>query len=98
VNTAVAVGNFSSLKRNIRKYRHKNLPREPMNSDLNISEEWKTTMGAEPRPFMIFDSEQFNSRILMFVYDFAIDIQQNLNLGLWMVYSSAHLIFFNNYT
>ncbi|KAL4136097.1 hypothetical protein QTP88_007664 [Uroleucon formosanum] len=56
-DTAVAVGNFSSLKRNIRNYRHRYyLLKEPINSDFNIPEEWKTKMGAEPRLFMIFDT------------------------------------------
>lgn len=46
VDTAVvAVGNFSLLKRNIRNYRHRHLLGEPMNSDFNIPEEWKTTGG-----------------------------------------------------
>ncbi|KAL4143103.1 hypothetical protein QTP88_005471 [Uroleucon formosanum] len=48
--------------------------REPINSDFNITEDWKTTMEAEPRSFMIFDSEQPNSRILIFASDFAINI------------------------
>jgi len=73
-DTAVAVGNLSSLKRNIRNYRHRYLPKEPINSDFNIPEEWKTTMWAEPRSFMIFDSEQPDSRILIFASDFAINI------------------------
>jgi len=47
---AIAVGNSFVLKRNIPK------PRTPINSDFNIPEERETTIGAEPRPFMIFDN------------------------------------------
>lgn len=58
--TALVVGNSSLIKQNIPK------PRDPLNFDLNIPKESKTTMDAKSQSFMVFDGEQLDSRILIF--------------------------------
>jgi len=73
-DTAVKLGNLSSIKRNIRNYRHRKFPDEPLNANFCLPEEWTTTMGAEPKPFLIFDNKQADSRILIFASNFALNI------------------------
>jgi len=55
---AIKLGNLSSIKRNIRNYRHRKFPDESLNANFCLPEEWTTTMGAEPKPFLVFDNKQ----------------------------------------
>jgi hypothetical protein len=73
-DTVVTLGNLSYIKHNIRNYRHRKFPDEPLNANFCLPDEWTTTMGAELKLFLIFDYKQADSRILIFASNFASNI------------------------
>jgi len=65
-STKARIGKLSSIKRDIRKQRQRQLPPIPSSvSDLEIPEEWKSTGGLTPSPFLLHDSGSGQSRRLL---------------------------------
>ncbi|XP_054258398.1 uncharacterized protein LOC128983212 [Macrosteles quadrilineatus] len=64
----MSAGKISSIKRDIRRTREKKFPPLPKSvSDWEIPDEWKTTGGASPKPFLIHDSGTGSpSRLVVF--------------------------------
>jgi len=51
------VGNLESCKRDLRRQRRGDLPKDPATlHDVVIPDDWKTTGESNPRPFLIHDS------------------------------------------
>ena len=65
------LGNQESVKRNIRRQRQGSLPKDPVSlRELHVPEEWSTTGGEHPQPFLIHDSgPQSSNRVLVFAAD-----------------------------
>ena len=57
-----------SMRRNIRRYKRGSVPKEPASAkDIHLTEEFTTTGGAEPKPFLIYDNgSEATKRILIF--------------------------------
>ena len=79
------LGNQESVKRNIRRQRQGSLPKDPVSlRELHVPEEWSTTGGEHPQPFLIHDSgPQSSNRVLVFAAD---NVLQHLaSADKWMV-------------
>lgn len=62
----VSVGRVQSLKRDLRNTRQKRFPPVPRTVvDLEIPEEWRTTGGGSPKPFLVHDSGAGSRRRLI---------------------------------
>lgn len=73
------IGNMDSIRRTIRRARRKNVPEEPRSMQFVLPEKWKTTMGGESNPFLIYDNVSEN-RMLIFATSRALTILSSASL------------------
>ena len=57
-----------NLRRNIRRYKRGNVPKEPESAkDIQLPEDFKSTGGVDPKPFLIYDNgSEAPNRIIIF--------------------------------
>ena len=67
VDVRAAMGVTASIKRSLRREKGKTAPPNPPSlQDLVMSDDWMTTGGTDPRPFLIYDSGARADRMLVF--------------------------------
>ena len=85
------IGNLETIRRDIRKQKRGALPKDPSTlSDFILEEEWATTGGENPQPFLIHDSgPDVRNRVTIFASQPALQLLSQVH----PVYDSLEMIY-----